>query len=46
MSSLVLSYTLNSLESFAKDLMQYKNSATDAEADALAFLNLNGMDED
>ncbi|KAG1842029.1 hypothetical protein DFJ58DRAFT_807143 [Suillus subalutaceus] len=29
-----------------QDLMQYKNAATDAEADALAFLDLDGMDED
>ncbi|KAG1884422.1 hypothetical protein F4604DRAFT_1677049 [Suillus subluteus] len=32
--------------SFARDLMQYNSSATDAEADALAFLDLDGMDED
>ncbi|KAG2152679.1 uncharacterized protein EDB93DRAFT_1102990 [Suillus bovinus] len=29
-----------------QDLMQHKSSATDAEADALAFLDLDGMDED
>ncbi|KAG2158081.1 uncharacterized protein EDB93DRAFT_1100858 [Suillus bovinus] len=29
-----------------QDLMQHKSSATDAEADALAFLDLNRMDED
>jgi len=46
MFSLVLLYTLNSLESFARDLMQYKNSTADAEADVLAFLDLDGIDED
>ncbi|KAG2109332.1 uncharacterized protein F5147DRAFT_773143 [Suillus discolor] len=29
-----------------QDLMQYNNSTTDAEADAIAFLGLDGMDED